>query len=251
MSAGADYIGYTSQQNAIVGTATERFYTANEYPTVGTVRDGDAVGVFAADHDVLASGVQTAIVYEGSVAVVLESSTRYSIDRPADVIVDGNVVFNAAALAELARTNLYEALAEYTVAAGTYPISTPWTYSDHYGEEPLPTTTFTEEPQPSQTDIEESLPPTYNTGQDGAWVLDEAEVVTEPPKDGAYTDIGYYKEWKPWWQTRTKENAPGDTLVERGAWTEVGTRGAWTEPITRGALTDLGNHGYTKERKPT
>ena len=81
---------------------------------------------------------------------------------------------------------------------------------------------------------------------DGAW--------TEEPVEGAYTYIGYDKEFKPFTRyTFTKESVPssgwvvGDAI--RGAVTEIGTRGASTEPPTRGAYTDF--ETYSREIKPT
>ena len=50
--------------------------------------------------------------------------------------------------------------------------------------------------------------PGYPGSQDGVWTTDVDGAVTEPPSQGAYTDIGYYKEWKPWFQTNAKEGKP-------------------------------------------
>jgi hypothetical protein len=77
--------------------------------------------------------------------------------------------------------------------------------------------------------------------QDGAW--------TEEPVDGAYTQIGYEKEFKPFTRyTHILEGIPSKGVSQRGAVTEIGIRGAWTEPPVRGAYTQ--DDAYEKEIKP-
>ena len=63
--------------------------------------------------------------------------------------------------------------------------------------------------------VKESIPG-RPAGTDGAWTTDADGAVTEPPSQGAYTDIGYYKEWKPWWQAYVKESLPSTTLTKEG-----------------------------------
>jgi hypothetical protein len=77
--------------------------------------------------------------------------------------------------------------------------------------------------------------------QDGAW--------TEEPVDGAYTQIGYEKEFKPFTRyTHINESVPGRGAGQYGAVTLIGTYGAWTEHPEYGAWTDA--NAYVKERLP-
>ena len=70
--------------------------------------------------------------------------------------------------------------------------------------------------------------PGYPGSQDGVWTMEGQDgAVTEPPAQGAYTDIGYYKEWKPWYQPYAQEALPviSSTKEDKpagGIWTTSG-----------------------------
>jgi len=211
LSAGADVLAYTSQAIVYAGTAVEIVGTASEHPIAAHVADVGATAVISASIIEIGPYPSRAIYEEGSASANLWAGTLYSVSQPTNYAAVGDVVFNAESLSEKAVCNLHDALAEYAASSGGAGVYDPWGYSDNYEQEPVPGWVHGDEPKPSQTNTEEPLP-TRPAGQDGVYVVDSQDgPVTEPPRDGAYVDVGYYKEFKPWYQPNTKEALPTST----------------------------------------
>lgn len=215
LAAASNTLGITSQQNALVGTATAIFAAAGERVQT-VVTDGTAAAEIAASCAEVPPYPQRTIEITGDVAALFSQGGIYSVSSPTAYAVVGDVAFFSESLAEKAVANLYDALAEYGIYSGTLGISTPYPgYSEIYPSEAVPGGLFTDETKPLDGYAMEPEP-TLPAGQDGVWTMEPNDGgVTEPPEQGAYTLIGHFKEWKPWYQPHARTNAPAKRSATR------------------------------------